>query len=349
MINMATVPETKSMNEASERDPYNNNSYGTLVDAGYKQVNLPILDVNDFNERIIHAYEDGTAEKGLPADLTVSRSLVPAGTATLRDFSYVAPEIPVFINDNCTGCMDCVTLCPDTAILGKVVGEEDFEKRLQNIENEEDRELFRKMAWAEPNKYYAGPKKKTGEGGKFSIIIDPSKCKGCAECVTVCDDDALKMIKKTDQNMPVFQKKWDHFKSVGPTPKDYIMEKVLADMMLAFPGILLAVVLAGFFGGGLLPMLIGINLTLWPQFARMSRAIALGTLQESHVEAAQLAGFPARTILTRHVLPPVLTQVLPLATLGLGTAVMSISALGFLGLGLQPPTPEWGAMISIGR
>ena len=93
-------------------------------------------------------------------------------------------------------------------------------------------------------------------------------------------------------------------------------------------------------------MLIGINLTLWPQFARMSRAIALGTLQESHVEAAQLAGFPARTILTRHVLPPVLTQVLPLATLGLGTAVMSISALGFLGLGLQPPTPEWGAMIN---
>lgn len=120
----------------------------------------------------------------------------------------------------------------------------------------------------------------------------------------------------------------------------------LADMMLAFPGILLAVLFAGFLGGGLLPMLIGINLTLWPQFARMSRAIALGTLQESHVEAAQLAGFPARTILTRHVLPPVLTQVLPLATLGLGTAVMSISALGFLGLGLQPPTPEWGAMIN---
>ena len=119
-----------------------------------------------------------------------------------------------------------------------------------------------------------------------------------------------------------------------------------ADLMLAFPGILLALFLAGFLGGGLLTILVGINLAFWPQFARMSRAVALGTLQEPHVEAALLAGFPGRTILSRHVLPPVLIQVLPLAMLGLGSVVISISALGFLGLGLQPPTPEWGAMIN---
>ena len=83
---MATVSDNKSMNEASERDPFNNNSYGTLVDSGYKKIRLPVLDVDDFNERIIRAYEDGTAEKDLPADLTVSRSLVPAGTAPLRDY-----------------------------------------------------------------------------------------------------------------------------------------------------------------------------------------------------------------------------------------------------------------------
>ena len=80
---MATVNEPKSMNEANERDPHNSNSYGTLVDDGYKKISLPVLDVNDFNERIIRAYEDGTAEKDLPADLTVARSIVPAGTATL--------------------------------------------------------------------------------------------------------------------------------------------------------------------------------------------------------------------------------------------------------------------------
>jgi peptide/nickel transport system permease protein len=120
----------------------------------------------------------------------------------------------------------------------------------------------------------------------------------------------------------------------------------LADLMLAFPGILLALLLAGFLGGGIVPMLAGITLTLWPQFARMARAIALGVLAEAHVEAAELAGFPPRTILVRHVLPPVLRHVMVLATLGVGSAIMAISALGFLGLGLQPPSAEWGAMIS---
>ena len=229
---MATVSDNKSMNEASDRDPFNNNSYGTLVDSGYKKIRLPVLDVDDFNERIIRAYEDGTAEKDLPADLSVSRSLVPAGTATLRDFSYVAPEIPEYINDNCTGCMDCVTLCPDTAILGKVVGEQEWESRLAKIENENDRELFKKMAWSEPSKYYAGPKKKTGEGGKFSIIIDPSKCKGCAECVTVCDDDALKMIPKTDDLMTDISKVHRMFKEFGPSDERYVSDKLLIDMML---------------------------------------------------------------------------------------------------------------------
>lgn len=120
----------------------------------------------------------------------------------------------------------------------------------------------------------------------------------------------------------------------------------LADLMLAFPGILLALLIAGFLGGGALPLLLGITLTLWPQFARMARNVALGVLTAAHVEAAELAGFPPATILRRHVLPTVLRQVAVLATLGVGTAIMSISALGFLGLGLQPPVPEWGAMIS---
>jgi ABC-type dipeptide/oligopeptide/nickel transport system permease subunit len=120
----------------------------------------------------------------------------------------------------------------------------------------------------------------------------------------------------------------------------------LADLMLAFPGLLLALLFAGFLGGGIWPLLIGLNLALWPQYARMTEAVATGVLREGHVEAARLAGFPERTILKRHVLPPVLRAVMPLATLGVGQAIMSISALGFLGLGLKPPTPEWGAMIN---
>jgi ABC-type dipeptide/oligopeptide/nickel transport system permease subunit len=120
----------------------------------------------------------------------------------------------------------------------------------------------------------------------------------------------------------------------------------LADLTLALPGMLLALLLAGFLGGGILPMLIGIELTLWPQFARLSRAVALGVLREPHVEAAELAGFGRIAILRRHVLPSVLRQTMSVTTLSVGSAILSISALGFLGLGLQPPTPEWGAMIS---
>ena len=83
-----------SLNEATDKDPFNNNCYGTIVDKPYKLVSLPVLDVNDFNERIVRGYEEGWGERDLPADLSVARSLIPAGTATLRDFSNIAPEIP---------------------------------------------------------------------------------------------------------------------------------------------------------------------------------------------------------------------------------------------------------------
>src|SRR5262245_39013191 len=226
--NGATKP---SMNEANERDPFNNNSYGTIIDSGYKLVSLPVLDVVDFNERVIRAYEEGWGERDLPADLSVARSLIPAGTANLRDFSNIAPEIPVYITENCTGCMDCVTECPDTAILGKVLSETELEERLQNIP-EADRAVYRGM-WSKTKKYYDGGKKKNaGVGGMFQIIIDPSKCKGCAECVTVCDDDALKMVAKTDEVMTTARKSHRYFKNIGPSNDKYISDSLLIDMML---------------------------------------------------------------------------------------------------------------------
>jgi len=225
--NGQTLP---SMNEANTRDPFNNNSYGTIVDSGYKLVSLPVLDVLDFNERIIRGYEEGYGEKDLPADLSVARSLVPAGTATLRDFSNIAPEIPEYIPENCTGCMDCVTECPDTAILGKVLSETELEAKLKAIP-EVDRDMFKKQ-WSRTKKYFEGPQKKGLPGGMFNIIIDPSKCKGCAECVTVCDDDALKMIPKTDEVMASVRKSHRYWKNLGPSNKSYINDSLLIDMML---------------------------------------------------------------------------------------------------------------------
>lgn len=120
----------------------------------------------------------------------------------------------------------------------------------------------------------------------------------------------------------------------------------LVDLLLAFPGILLALLLAGFLGGGPGPILFGISLGLMPQFARLARATAGQTLSEAHVEAAEMAGFKPTAILRRHVLPPIIRSTLPIGVLSIGGAILSVSSLGFLGLGIHPPTPEWGAMIS---
>src|SRR3984957_20276235 len=149
---IAITAPAGSMNEASEKDPFNNNTYGSLIDQPYRMVSLPVLDVGDFNERIVRGYEEGTGEQDLPADLSTARSLVPAGTATLRDFSNIAPEIPEYIADNCTGCMDCVTECPDTAILGKVLSESEFEDKLKTVPSA-DQDMFRKQ-WSKTKKYY---------------------------------------------------------------------------------------------------------------------------------------------------------------------------------------------------
>src|SRR5262250_2372697 len=190
-------------------------------------IRINVVDIEDFNSRVVGAYESGTAEKGLEADDQVGRSIIPAGTGVFRDFSYIAPDIPEFISSNCVGCMDCVTECPDTAILGKVIPKAQMEAALAEMSPEKRAQV--ESDWAKTRKYWQAYEKQGKEPGYFGIFIDPTKCKGCAECVQVCDDHALRMIKKTDTNMPVIKDKFDHFKSRGPTPDSFINDKVLAD------------------------------------------------------------------------------------------------------------------------
>src|SRR5215831_6685644 len=109
-----------------------------------KDVRINIVDIEDFNNRVVGAYERGTAEKGLEADVQVGRSIIPAATGVFRDFSYIAPYIPESITENCVGCMDCVTECPDTAILGKVAEPSTLEQRLSKIEDPQLRESMSK-------------------------------------------------------------------------------------------------------------------------------------------------------------------------------------------------------------
>src|SRR5438094_1815695 len=146
-----------------------------------EDIRINVVDIEDFNSRVISAYNDGTAEKGLEADDQVGRSIIPAATGAFRDFSYIAPDIPEFIAENCVGCMDCVTECPDTAILGKVVEPSTLEQKLGTISDEETRGTMAAQ-WSVTNKYFNVLEKKApGSGGKFGIFIDPSKCKGVAE------------------------------------------------------------------------------------------------------------------------------------------------------------------------
>ncbi|HMC63258.1 MAG TPA: hypothetical protein VKJ01_28945, partial [Candidatus Solibacter sp.] len=197
-----------------------------------EDIRANVVDIADFNERVVGAYNSGLAERGLPADDQSARSIVPAGTGALRDFSYIAPDIPEFNGPNCVGCMDCVTQCPDTAILAKVAEPATLEERLAAIP---DASLRQEMAaqWAVTNKYFNVPERKGVGGGKFGIFIDPTKCKGCAECVDACGDhDALKMIRKTNDNLQWYRAAWDMYKSMPETPAKYINEKSLSDMML---------------------------------------------------------------------------------------------------------------------
>jgi len=107
-----------------------------------EDIRVNVVDIEDFNSRVIGAYNDGTAEKGLEADDQVGRSIIPAATGAFRDFSYIAPDIPEFITENCVGCMDCVTECPDTAILGKVVEPAALEQGLAQFSDEETRKIM---------------------------------------------------------------------------------------------------------------------------------------------------------------------------------------------------------------
>lgn len=191
--------------------------------------------VDDFNRRVIGAYQEGKGSAVLPADLGVARSLIPPGTGALRDFSYIATEIPEFDLTKCVGCMACVTECPDTAILGKAIPASEVEGALAEIEDESEREWVRSH-WARTRKYYDVPSKKGDEGALFGIFIDPTKCKGCAECVQICDDleyHSLKMVPKDQKTLPRYRTAFNFFREIGPTPKNYINERALADFMLA--------------------------------------------------------------------------------------------------------------------
>lgn len=123
----------------------------------------------------------------------------------------------------------------------------------------------------------------------------------------------------------------------------------LVDVMLAFPGILLALVIIAVLGPNLGSAMIAVGVSGMPLFVRVVRSSTLTVRALQYVEAAQAAGGGDARVLVRHVLPNVLTPVIVLVTLGIPAAIVAGAALSFLGLGVKPPTPDWGEMLSKGR
>jgi len=123
----------------------------------------------------------------------------------------------------------------------------------------------------------------------------------------------------------------------------------LIDVKLAFPGILLALVIVTVLGTGLEKVMIAVGIGGIPRFARVVRGSVLNTKNELYVEAARSIGASDLRIMFVHLVPQVLGPAITIATFGLATAILSIASLSFLGLGAQPPTAEWGLMLSEAR
>ncbi len=123
----------------------------------------------------------------------------------------------------------------------------------------------------------------------------------------------------------------------------------ITDIFLAFPRLILAMALAAMLGRGLTNAIIAISLVEWTVIARLARAEAMRVKSQPYIEAIRAVGAGNLRIILFHVLPMCLSPVLVQLTLRMGTIILTAAGLGFLGLGAQPPTPEWGAIVSDGR
>lgn len=121
------------------------------------------------------------------------------------------------------------------------------------------------------------------------------------------------------------------------------------DILLAFPGILLAIVIVAVLGNGLINTIVAVAIFSVPDFARITRASVISLKEKEYIEACRAAGASDIRIIIHHIVPNALSPLIVQTTLMLGTAILTASGLSFIGLGVQPPYPEWGAMLSKAR
>jgi len=133
----------------------------------------------------------------------------------------------------------------------------------------------------------------------------------------------------------------------GRVVETVIMRSV--DVLLAMPTLILALVIVGLLGQGLRNLIITVILVQWPRYARLVRGMALRVREQEFVEAARALGASRARIMLRHIAPNLIGPVVVFSTIDMGTTLLTVSALSFLGFGVGPPTPEWGAMLAEAR
>ena len=129
---------------------------------------------------------------------------------------------------------------------------------------------------------------------------------------------------------------------------DVVLTRI-TDVFLAFPKLVLALAFVAALGPGIENAVIAIAITSWPPYARIARAETLTVRNSDYIAAVRLMGAPALRIIVRHVMPLCLSSLIVRVTLDMAGIILTAAGLGFLGLGAQPPLPEWGAMIASGR
>jgi glutathione transport system permease protein len=130
-------------------------------------------------------------------------------------------------------------------------------------------------------------------------------------------------------------------------PERIIMR--VCDVLFAFPGILLAIGIVAILGGGMTNVIIAVSIFSIPTFARLVRGNTLALKHLTFIEAARSVGAPDRTIIARHIFPGTVAAVVVYFSLRIGTSIITAASLSFIGMGAQPPTPEWGAMLNEAR
>lgn len=123
----------------------------------------------------------------------------------------------------------------------------------------------------------------------------------------------------------------------------------ITDIFLGLPSLILALAIAAALGRGIMNTMIAISITWWPWYARLVRGQTLSIREMGYIEAAKAAGGSSFRIILTHVLPNCISPIIVTASMDMGYTILAAAGLGFIGLGAQPPSPEWGLMVSIGR